>query len=211
MASIWKLPVLFVCENNQFATEVPFAYASGNPERRRAAGRRMACPAFEVDGNDVLAVSSGRRRGHRPRACRRGADADRMQDLSHAARTPKGWATSRYRTREEVEEWKQRCPIARLRRAARSATEAAQQTELDADRCRGRATLVREARQFAEDSPVARRRLRRRDTSMRAAATPAARASATPGTQCDRAADHLHAGHARSAGRRDGRATRGSS
>ena len=32
MASIWKLPVLFVCENNQFATEVPFADAAGNPE-----------------------------------------------------------------------------------------------------------------------------------------------------------------------------------
>src|ERR1700736_5845080 len=32
MASIWNLPVLFVCENNQFATEVPFAYASGIPD-----------------------------------------------------------------------------------------------------------------------------------------------------------------------------------
>src|SRR5438093_7004666 len=31
MASIWKLPTLFVCENKQLATEVPFRYAAGNP------------------------------------------------------------------------------------------------------------------------------------------------------------------------------------
>src|SRR5690348_4796288 len=55
MASIWKLPVLFICENNQFATEVPFQYASGIPDvGRRAANYGM--PGFEVDGNDVLAV-----------------------------------------------------------------------------------------------------------------------------------------------------------
>src|SRR5438874_10860153 len=57
MASIWKLPVLFVCENNQFATEVPFSYAAGNP----TVAQRGACygiPAIEVNGNDVLAIEA---------------------------------------------------------------------------------------------------------------------------------------------------------
>src|SRR3984893_2322250 len=55
LASIWKLPVLFVCENNQFATEVPFAYAAGNPSvASRAAVYRI--PGIELDGNDVLAI-----------------------------------------------------------------------------------------------------------------------------------------------------------
>src|SRR5436305_7064584 len=55
MAGIWRLPVLFVCENNQFATEIPFEYAAGNPD---VAGRAAAygLPGVQVDGNDVLAV-----------------------------------------------------------------------------------------------------------------------------------------------------------
>src|SRR5207302_1318590 len=55
LASIWKLPVLFVCENNQFATEVPFVYAAGNP-RVADRGAVYGLPALEVDGNGVLAV-----------------------------------------------------------------------------------------------------------------------------------------------------------
>src|SRR6201997_2783409 len=60
MASIWKLPVLFVCENNQYATEIAFAYASGNPS---VAGRAPSygLPGREVDGNDALAVSEAAR------------------------------------------------------------------------------------------------------------------------------------------------------
>src|SRR6187399_1306092 len=55
LASIWKLPVLFICENNQFATEVPFRYAAGNPTvAGRAAGYGMT--GVDLDGNDVLAI-----------------------------------------------------------------------------------------------------------------------------------------------------------
>ena len=53
MASIWKLPVLFVCENNQFATEVPFAYSAGNPSVG-SRGVAYGMPGLTVDGNDAL-------------------------------------------------------------------------------------------------------------------------------------------------------------
>src|SRR5262249_16196444 len=55
LASIWKLPTLFVCENNEYATEGPFRYAAGSPT---VAGRAEAygLPGVAVDGNDVLAV-----------------------------------------------------------------------------------------------------------------------------------------------------------
>src|SRR6202167_5606782 len=57
LAAIWKLPVLFVCENNQFATEVPFEYAAGNPDvASRAASYGIA--GVQLDGNDVIAVAT---------------------------------------------------------------------------------------------------------------------------------------------------------
>src|SRR5215467_7357681 len=55
LASIWKLPSLFICENNQYATEVPFRDASGNPSVA-SRGAAYGMPGVEVDGNDVLAV-----------------------------------------------------------------------------------------------------------------------------------------------------------
>ena len=56
MASIWKLPTLFICENNQYATEVPFSYSSGSPSvAGRAAGYGL--PGFEIDGNDVVEIA----------------------------------------------------------------------------------------------------------------------------------------------------------
>lgn len=56
LAAIWKLPVLFVCNNNQYAISTPAAYASAvaDPGAGRAAGYGM--PSKVVDGTDVVAV-----------------------------------------------------------------------------------------------------------------------------------------------------------
>ena len=55
MASIWKLPILFVVENNQWASTTPQSSACALGELcQRAAGYNM--PGFSVDGNDVLVV-----------------------------------------------------------------------------------------------------------------------------------------------------------
>ena len=54
MATAWQLPVIFVCENNMYATEVAFTYAQEPSVAARAAGYGL--PGVEVDGNDVLAV-----------------------------------------------------------------------------------------------------------------------------------------------------------
>src|SRR5215475_8202867 len=55
MAAIWDLPAVFICENNMYATEVPFSYASRNTEIAQRADA-YGIPGVAVDGNDVLAV-----------------------------------------------------------------------------------------------------------------------------------------------------------
>ena len=125
MASIWRLPVLFVCENNQFATEVPFKYAAGNPS---VAGRGAAygIPGVEVDGNDVLAVEHAARIAvERARA---GEGPTLLECKTYRTRPhSEGMGDYTYRTREDVAAWRERCPIKRLRARAieeKSATEA---------------------------------------------------------------------------------------
>ena len=113
LASIWKLPVLFVCENNQFATEIAFEYAAGNPSvANRAASYGM--PGVEVDGNDVLAVHAAA--GEAVKRAKAGDGPTLLECKTYRTRPhAEGMGDFGYRTKEEVEEWKTRCPIARLR------------------------------------------------------------------------------------------------
>src|SRR5437660_1074201 len=100
LASIWKLPVLFVCENNQFATEVPFAYAAGNPSvAPRAAAYGL--PGIEVDGNDVLAIHKAA--GEAIALARGGGGPTLLECRTYRTRAhAEGMSDFGYRTREEV-------------------------------------------------------------------------------------------------------------
>jgi 2-oxoisovalerate dehydrogenase E1 component len=113
LAGIWKLPVLFVCENNQYATEVPFHYSAGNPD---VAGRAAfyGMPGVLVDGNDAEKVH--RAAGEAVRRARAGCGPTLLECRTYRTRPhSEGMGDFTYRSREEVEEWKTRCPIQRLR------------------------------------------------------------------------------------------------
>ena len=113
LASIWKLPVLFVCENNQFATEVPFSYSAGNPEVA-SRGASYGMPGVLVDGNDAIAVSHAANQAFQQ--ARAGAGPTLLECRTYRTRPhAEGMGDFGYRTREEVDAWKKQCPIQRLR------------------------------------------------------------------------------------------------
>jgi len=113
MAAIWKLPVLFICENNQFATEVPFAYSSGIPDVGRRASN-YGIPGEEVDGNDVLAVADAAKRA--VERARNGLGPTLIECKTYRTRAhAEGMGDFTYRTREDVDAWKKQCPIANYR------------------------------------------------------------------------------------------------
>ncbi len=81
IAAAWKLPVVYVCENNLWAVNVPAADSvSVGDVADRAKG--YGIPGTIVDGNDVFAVHQAADPSHRAGAARRGAEPDRGQDLS---------------------------------------------------------------------------------------------------------------------------------
>lgn len=149
LASIWKLPVLFVCENNRYATEVAFADVAGNPSVA-ARGAAYGVPGVAVDGNDVLAVREAALEA--VRRARAGEGPTLLECKTYRVRPhAEGMGDFTYRTREEVEQWKARCPIARFKaRLLRDKGIAPAELEaVDLEL----AAQVEEAHRFADASP----------------------------------------------------------
>ncbi len=150
MAGIWKLPVLFICENNGFATEVPFGSAAANPSvAARAVVYNM--PGIEVDGNDVRAVERAAREA--VQRARSGGGPTLIECKTYRTRPhAEGMGDYTYRAREEVEAWRERCPIKRLR-AELLQLQLASEPELEALAAEVQAEIAAAAKS-AEQAPL---------------------------------------------------------
>ncbi len=149
LASIWSLPAIFVCENNLYATEVPFAEATRNPEVANR-GQAYGLPGVCVDGNDVLAVSAAAQEA--VTRARAGGGPTLIECRTYRTRShAEGMRDAGYRTREEVESWKTRDPLTRLREqlVAQDPAVAAELASLEAEIT----AECEEAVEFARNSP----------------------------------------------------------
>lgn len=113
LGAVWNLPVIYVCENNLYATEMAFSRATRNTS---VASRAQAydLPGVEVDGNNVLAVYAAAetaiqraRMGEGPTLI----ECKTYRIVGHHEGDP----GTDYRTREEVAEWRSRDPIKMLK------------------------------------------------------------------------------------------------
>jgi pyruvate dehydrogenase E1 component alpha subunit len=111
-AASFSAPVVFFCQNNQYAISVPLERQTRIPLYQRAAG--FGFPGVRVDGNDVLAVLAVTRSALQ--AARDGQGPTFIEAFTYrmGAHTTSDDPT-RYRLASELEEWKLRDPIARLK------------------------------------------------------------------------------------------------
>jgi acetoin:2,6-dichlorophenolindophenol oxidoreductase subunit alpha len=108
MAAIWDLPVVFLCENNQYGMSMSTARSM----RSETVAQRAAAygiPGERVDGNDVLAVYTAvQKAAQRARA---GQGPSLIECYTYRYKGHSKSDQNRYRTRDEIREWQQRDPI----------------------------------------------------------------------------------------------------
>ena len=109
LAALWKLPVLFVCENNLYAMGTALARHQAQPDIRRKADA-YGMPSEAVDGMDVVAVEEATRRA--AARVRRGDGPFLLELRTYRFRAHSTADPELYRGKEEVAEWKRRDPIA---------------------------------------------------------------------------------------------------
>jgi pyruvate dehydrogenase E1 component alpha subunit len=151
MASAWKLPVIFVCENNQYAISVAQSRVSAVEDyavRKAAYGME----GDKVDGNDVLAVYGAVREA--VERARRGEGPTFIECKTYRWRGHYEGEADRtflYRSKEEIESWMRRCPIERFKKVLLERGVATEKgfEDMDAEV----AGEIEEAVQFAMDSP----------------------------------------------------------
>jgi pyruvate dehydrogenase E1 component alpha subunit len=125
LAALWRLPVLFVCENNLYAMGTALARHQAQTDIVRKA-EAAGVPGEAVDGMDVLAVEAAARRA--AEAVRAGRGPRLLEARTYRFRAHSMYDPDLYRAKEEIERWKTSDPIVLF-----SATLRAQGLLADAD------------------------------------------------------------------------------
>lgn len=112
LAAVWKLPVIFICENNLYGISVP-SWQSTSVKDISVRAAAYGIPGVTVDGNDVEAIDEAFKAAYERAVAGEGPtliECKTYRWIGHWTGDPQT-----YRTKEEVAEWKQKCPIKRYR------------------------------------------------------------------------------------------------
>jgi pyruvate dehydrogenase E1 component alpha subunit len=148
LAALWRLPVLFCCENNLYAMGTALDRSESETSLAlKAASYEM--PAWCVDGMDVLEVEDAARRA--ADAVRNGGGPHFLELRTYRFRAHSMFDPERYRDKEEVEQWRRRDPLDVLWAAMAEAGVADDERRQDVER--RVAEEVDEAVAFADAAP----------------------------------------------------------
>jgi TPP-dependent pyruvate/acetoin dehydrogenase alpha subunit len=148
IASLWQLPVIFICENNGYAEFTPLS-AHTKVERLAQHAKTYAIPASTVDGNDLIAVREAMSKA--VEKCRAGKGPIFVECLTHRMRGHYEGDPAKYRELSQLAEWKKKDPIARVTRLLKS-KKVITDKELEAIENEAR-DLVEKAAEFSLSSP----------------------------------------------------------
>src|SRR5580692_44480 len=127
LAALWKLPVLFVCENNGYA-EFTSREEHSNVTHVSSFAAPYSIATKTIDGNDLPAVHAAA--GHAIETLRRGAGPYLLECMTFRMAGHYVGDSQQYRSKEELAQIREKCPIERLKR--RLAERAVKPEELDA-------------------------------------------------------------------------------
>jgi pyruvate dehydrogenase E1 component alpha subunit len=147
LASVWKLPVLFVCVNNLYAMSTPLSRQANIPDLAQR-GLAYGIRSVSMDGNDAVEIYHAALEA-RQYVRENGPMLLVLNTYRHMGHSKSD--ANVYRSRQEIEEWKKRCPIAKMReRMLREGVFTAGELDaMDAQAARD----VEDAVRFAESSP----------------------------------------------------------
>lgn len=151
LASIWELPVVFVCENNQYGFSMPLEQ-SMKVKSISERGSAYAITSVTVDGNDVVAVYEASRQA--VTRARQGKGPTLMECITYSMTGHYIGDPMNYIPPEELEQWAKRDPIQRFEEyLLKSGALKEQKLKEIREKCAGR---VEDAMSFAEQSPDAK-------------------------------------------------------